>query len=81
MFFIGSQRAYPEAHILPEYVGEESGTNLDVDIDDRDKLFEEAAKLIVIAQQGSASLLQRKLKLGYNKLLMNMVSIQTLIHM
>jgi S-DNA-T family DNA segregation ATPase FtsK/SpoIIIE len=65
--FIGSQRAYPEAHILPEYVGEEGGTGLDIDIDDRDKLFEEAAKLIVIAQQGSASLLQRKLKLGYNR--------------
>ena len=65
--FIGSQRAYPEAHILPEYVGEDGGTSLDIDIDDRDKLFEEAAKLIVIAQQGSASLLQRKLKLGYNR--------------
>lgn len=65
--FIGSQRAYPEAHILPEYVGEEGGSDLDIDIADRDKLFEEAAKLIVIAQQGSASLLQRKLKLGYNR--------------
>jgi S-DNA-T family DNA segregation ATPase FtsK/SpoIIIE len=65
--FIGSQRAYPEAHLLPEYSGEEGGTALDIDINDRDKLFEEAAKLIVIAQQGSASLLQRKLKLGYNR--------------
>ena len=65
--FIGSQRAYPEAHILPEYVGEEGGGGLDIDIADRDKLFDEAAKLIVIAQQGSASLLQRKLKLGYNR--------------
>lgn len=65
--FIGSQRAYPEAHILPEYVGEEGSSDLDIDIADRDKLFEEAAKLIVIAQQGSASLLQRKLKLGYNR--------------
>ena len=65
--FIGSQRAYPEAHLLPEYVGEEGGTGLDIEISDRDKLFEEAAKLIVIAQQGSASLLQRKLKLGYNR--------------
>ena len=65
--FIGSQRAYSEAHLLPEYVGEEAGTNLDVDIDDRDKLFREAAEIIVIAQQGSASLLQRKLKLGYNR--------------
>ncbi len=65
--FIGSQRAYPEAHLLPEYVGEEGGTNLDVDISDRDKLFKDAAELIVTAQQGSASLLQRKLKLGYNR--------------
>lgn len=65
--FIGSQRAYPEAYLLPEYVGEEGGTNLDVDIADRDKLFKDAAEVIVTAQQGSASLLQRKLKLGYNR--------------
>jgi S-DNA-T family DNA segregation ATPase FtsK/SpoIIIE len=65
--FIGSQKAYPDAHILPEYVGEESGTSLDIDIKDRDKLFEEAALVIVNAQQGSTSLLQRKLKLGYNR--------------
>ncbi|MEJ2113873.1 MAG: DNA translocase FtsK 4TM domain-containing protein [Flavobacteriaceae bacterium] len=65
--FIGSQKAYPEAYQLPEYVGEESGTSLDIDIDDRDKLFREAAEIIVTAQQGSASLLQRKLKLGYNR--------------
>ncbi|WP_179353509.1 FtsK/SpoIIIE family DNA translocase [Winogradskyella vidalii] len=65
--FIGSQKAYPDAHLLPEYVGEEGGTTLDVDISDRDKLFREAAELIVTAQQGSASLLQRKLKLGYNR--------------
>lgn len=65
--FIGSQRAYPEAYQLPEYVGEEGGTNVDIDIADRDKLFKEAAEIIVTAQQGSASLLQRKLKLGYNR--------------
>lgn len=65
--FIGSQRAYPDAYLLPEYVGEEGGTNLDIDIADRDKLFKEAAEIIVTAQQGSASLLQRKLKLGYNR--------------
>lgn len=65
--FIGSQRAYATAHNLPEYVGEENGTSIDIDIESRDKLFEEAAKLVVIAQQGSASLLQRKLKLGYNR--------------
>ncbi|MGA9270496.1 MAG: DNA translocase FtsK, partial [Lutimonas sp.] len=65
--FIGSQRAYAHAHHLPEYVGEESGTGIDIDIEGRDKLFEEAAMLVVTAQQGSASLLQRKLKLGYNR--------------
>lgn len=65
--FIGSQKAYPSAHLLPEYVGEESGTSLDIDISERDQLFKEAAEIIVIAQQGSASLLQRKLKLGYNR--------------
>jgi S-DNA-T family DNA segregation ATPase FtsK/SpoIIIE len=65
--FIGSQKAYPDAHLLPEYVGSEDGTNLDIDIEDRDKLFREAAEVIVTAQQGSASLLQRKLKLGYNR--------------
>src|SRR5690554_365229 len=65
--FIGSQKAYPDAHLLPEYEGEDSGTSLDIDVSERDKLFREAAEVIVIAQQGSASLLQRKLKLGYNR--------------
>jgi S-DNA-T family DNA segregation ATPase FtsK/SpoIIIE len=65
--FIGSQKAYPDAHLLPEYVGEESGTNLDITADERDALFREAAEVLVIAQQGSTSLLQRKLKLGYNR--------------
>ena len=65
--FIGTQTSYPTAHLLPEYIDEESGTNLDIDIEDRDRLFREAAEVLVIAQQGSASLLQRKLKLGYNR--------------
>ncbi|MBJ2175726.1 DNA translocase FtsK [Aureibaculum sp. A20] len=65
--FIGSQRAYASAHLLPEYVGEESGTGIDIDMSDRDELFEDACHVIVNAQQGSASLLQRKLKLGYNR--------------
>ncbi|NMH85942.1 FtsK/SpoIIIE family DNA translocase [Flavivirga algicola] len=65
--YIGSQKAYPDAYLLPEYVGEESGTGIDIDISDRDKLFKDAAVVIVTAQQGSASLLQRKLKLGYNR--------------
>jgi DNA segregation ATPase FtsK/SpoIIIE, S-DNA-T family len=66
--FIGSQKAYPNAYLLPEFVGEGGeGINLDIDISDRDSLFREAAEVIVTAQQGSASLLQRKLKLGYNR--------------
>ncbi len=65
--YIGNQKAYPDAHMLPEYVGEEGGTTIDNNIEERDKLFREAAEVLVIAQQGSASLLQRKLKLGYNR--------------
>mgnify|MGYP001039970355 FL=1 len=65
--YIGAQKAYPSAYLLPEYVSEDSGTSLDNNIDERDQLFREAAEVIVTAQQGSASLLQRKLKLGYNR--------------
>jgi S-DNA-T family DNA segregation ATPase FtsK/SpoIIIE len=65
--FIGSQKAYATAYLLPEFVGEDGGLNLEMDISDRDTLFREAAEVIVNAQQGSASLLQRKLKLGYNR--------------
>jgi len=66
--FIGSQKAYPNAYLLPEFTGDdESGIKLDMDISERDTLFREAAEIIVTAQQGSASLLQRKLKLGYNR--------------
>ena len=52
---------------MPEYVGEESNSLLDIDASDRDELFRNAAEVIVTDQQGSASLLQRKLKLGYNR--------------
>ena len=66
--YIGSQKAYPDAHLLPEYIGEEgASTAIDNNISERDKLFKEAAEVLVIAQQGSTSLLQRKLKLGYNR--------------
>ncbi|WP_158961116.1 FtsK/SpoIIIE family DNA translocase [Myroides fluvii] len=66
--YIGGQKAYPDAYLLPEYVGEEGNLSaLDMDISERDSLFREAAEIIVTAQQGSASLLQRKLKLGYNR--------------
>ena len=63
--FIGSQRGYPNAFLLPEYI-DEANELKEID-DDLDSLFEEAAEVIVNHQQGSASLLQRKLKLGYNR--------------
>jgi S-DNA-T family DNA segregation ATPase FtsK/SpoIIIE len=65
--FIGSQRGYDSAYLLPEYEGEDEGGASDVDLSERDALFEEAARLIVNHQQGSTSLIQRKLKLGYNR--------------
>lgn len=66
--YIGGQRGYSSAWMLPEYVDEngESGSK-DFDAKDRDPLFEDAARLIVMHQQGSTSLIQRKLKLGYNR--------------
>jgi DNA segregation ATPase FtsK/SpoIIIE, S-DNA-T family len=65
--FIGSQRGYASAYMLPEFEGEDDGGASSVDLAERDALFEEAAKLIVMHQQGSTSLIQRKLKLGYNR--------------
>jgi S-DNA-T family DNA segregation ATPase FtsK/SpoIIIE len=65
--FIGNQRGYPSAFDLPEYIGDDEGGSLDIDIADRDAMFEEAARLLVATQQGSTSLIQRKLKLGYNR--------------
>ncbi len=67
--YIGNQQAYPEAYQLPEYKGEdEGGSSFDaLDPSERDVLFEDAARVLVIHQQGSTSLLQRKLKLGYNR--------------
>lgn len=65
--FIGNQQAYPTAYQLPEYVGEEGGGVGDIDPSDRDVLFEDAARLVVATQQGSTSMIQRKLKLGYNR--------------
>ena len=66
--FIGNQRGYPTALLLPEYVGEgEASSSKEFDPDNRDPMFEEAARLIVMHQQGSTSLIQRKLKLGYNR--------------
>jgi S-DNA-T family DNA segregation ATPase FtsK/SpoIIIE len=66
--FIGSQRGYPDAHILPEFIDENAeAMKADIDPDNRDPLFREAAQIVVQHQQGSASILQRRLKLGYNR--------------
>jgi len=65
--FIGDQRGYAEAHKLPEYIDEEAEGLDELDPAERDSFFEEAARIVVSHQQGSASLLQRKLKLGYNR--------------
>ncbi len=65
--FIGDQRGYPQAFLLPEYVDEKDMEGKDFDLDNRDSLFEDAARLIVQNQVGSTSLLQRRMKLGYNR--------------
>ncbi len=65
--FIGEQRGYDDAYLLPEYVGEGEAGIGEVDLSDRDALFADAARLIVMHQQGSTSLIQRKMKLGYNR--------------
>ena len=65
--FIGNQRGYPDAFLLPEVQDEQSEGNGDVDASDRDPLFADAARVIVQHQQGSTSLIQRKMKLGYNR--------------
>ena len=65
--FIGSQRGYTQAFLLPEYVDEKEMEGKDFDLNDKDALFEDAARLIVASQSGSTSLLQRRMKLGYNR--------------
>lgn len=65
--FIGEQLGYPQAFFLPEYVDEKELEGKEFDLSNRDPLFEEAAKLIVINQMGSTSLIQRRMKLGYNR--------------
>lgn len=64
--YIGSQRGYDSAYLLPEFEGDDEGV-ANVDLAERDALFEDAARLIVGHQQGSTSLIQRKMKLGYNR--------------
>ena len=65
--FVGNQIGYTTPYILPEIIDQETSISSDNDISERDPLFKEAAEIIVSAQQGSASLLQRKMKLGYNR--------------
>lgn len=65
--FIGDQRGYPQAFLLPEYVDEKEMEGKDFDASERDPLFEDAARLIVQSQMGSTSLIQRRMKLGYNR--------------
>ena len=65
--FIEVQRGYPQAFLLPEYIDEKELEGKDFDMNDKDPLFEDAARLIVQNQIGSTSLLQRRMKLGYNR--------------
>ena len=65
--FIGDQRGYPQPFLLPEYVDEKELEGKDFNLNDKDPLFEDAARLIVTSQIGSTSLLQRRMKLGYNR--------------
>lgn len=65
--FISEQQGYPQAFLLPEYVDEKELEGREMDLSDRDSLFEDAAKLIVQHQTGSTSLIQRRMKLGYNR--------------
>ena len=65
--YIGAQRGYSEAYVLPEVPNEQGGDGGDFDLDEKDALFEDAARVIVNHQQGSTSLIQRKMKIGYNR--------------
>jgi len=65
--FIGSQKGYSDAMHLPEYIDDSESASIEVDLRKRDPMFDEAAKLVVQHQQGSTSLIQRKLSIGYNR--------------
>ncbi len=65
--FIGSQQGYPDAMHLPEYIDDSEGSTVEVDLRKRDPMFDDAARLVVQHQQGSTSLIQRKLSIGYNR--------------
>ena len=64
---IAAQQGYPTAFMLPEYVGEGDGSPLDTDLSNRDELFNDAAKIVVMNQMGSTSMIQRKFSIGYNR--------------
>jgi S-DNA-T family DNA segregation ATPase FtsK/SpoIIIE len=65
--FIGSQQGYPDAMHLPEYIDDSETGNQEVDLRKRDAMFDEAARLVIQHQQGSTSIIQRKLSIGYNR--------------
>jgi S-DNA-T family DNA segregation ATPase FtsK/SpoIIIE len=66
--FIGSQQGYPDALLLPEYIDDnEAGGAIEIDLKKRDSMFDDAARMVVQHQQGSTSLIQRKLSIGYNR--------------
>ncbi|MDR1155271.1 MAG: DNA translocase FtsK [Bacteroidales bacterium] len=65
--FIGNQTGYPTAHLLPAYTAEDGAEPKDIDLSKKDDLFDDAARLMVIHQQGSTSLIQRKFSIGYNR--------------
>jgi S-DNA-T family DNA segregation ATPase FtsK/SpoIIIE len=65
--YIKSQQGYPTAFFLPEYIPEGAGDVSDIDLKERDSMFEEAARMVVATQQGSTSMIQRKFQVGYNR--------------
>ncbi len=65
--FIAGQQGYPTAFMLPEYVGDDEGGALDVDLSSKDDMFEDAARMVVMNQMGSTSMIQRKFSIGYNR--------------
>lgn len=65
--YIGDQRGYPTAFLLPEFVGDEEPGPGDVDLNNRDDLFDDAARIVVANQMGSTSMIQRRFSIGYNR--------------
>ncbi len=65
--FISEQRSYPSAYLLPEYTGDDEPAPGEVDLNSRDELFDDAARIVVMNQMGSTSLIQRRFSIGYNR--------------